>query len=395
MKLKLFLVFFIALNVHAQNLSEILEALQKSKKTLSIKQKKYSEIAQNEIFSTQEAPTFGLNIAHADEDTDTGLEYSVGISQNLAHPFSSSSKENATDALTKSIKQKAKHELHILSIEVSSRYHSACISREISENADLLFKEQSSRFNQLQRAYDLGDISKKSLLFNKLDLLKLKQKVASHKRGYLTELSYLQEAIDNLDINEISCNDLVEMSRNIKLNSIQEHGEIKEISYQQNSAKSFYNVYNSSFKSLEYELMYEKELSKTRYTFGVSIPLSAVTSQTQKQQAQYLHKNSLLIAAKEALSSEIRNASKSLQLKVETLYDEYTLINQEILPMSLELRRLSKSALEEGEGTIMEYLDATRSYSENLLEMLGIKKNYYYELFELYKKADLDLGKES
>jgi len=63
--------------------------------------------------------------------------------------------------------------------------------------------------------------------------------------------------------------------------------------------------------------------------------------------------------------------------------------------MSLELKGLSKSALAEGEGTIMEYLDATRSYSENLLEMLQIKKDYYYELFELYKKADLDLGKES
>ncbi|MEA2091618.1 MAG: TolC family protein, partial [Campylobacterota bacterium] len=65
-----------------------------------------------------------------------------------------------------------------------------------------------------------------------------------------------------------------------------------------------------------------------------------------------------------------------------------------ILPLSLELKELSESALYEGEGTIMEYLDASRSYSENLLEMLEIKKNYYYELFELYKKADLDLGEK-
>jgi hypothetical protein len=37
----------------------------------------------------------------------------------------------------------------------------------------------------------------------------------------------------------------------------------------------------------------------------------------------------------------------------------------------------------------MEYLDATRSYSESMLEMLKVKRDYYYELFELYKKADL------
>lgn len=395
MKLKLFLVFFIALNAYAQNLSEILEALQKSNKTLSITQRTYSEIAQNELADTQEAPELGLSLSHADESTQDGLEYAVGISQNLAHPFSLSSKTEATDALTKAIKQKAKHELHILNLEVSSRYHSACISKEMRDGADLLYKEQSSRFNQLQRAYDLGEISKKSLLFNKLDLAKLQQKVASYKRSYLTELSYLQESIDNLTIDELVCTDLVEISRDIKLNSIEEHGEIKEITYQQNSAKSFYDVYNSSFKSLGYELLYEKELDKTRYTFGLSIPLGGATTQTQKQQAEYLHKNSSLLASKEALSCEIKNASKSLQLKVETLYDEYILLNQEILPMSLELRQLSKSALSEGEGTVMEYLDATRSYSENLLEMLRIKKNYYYELFELYKKADLDLGKES
>ncbi|MDA3908275.1 MAG: TolC family protein [Sulfurimonas sp.] len=394
MKLKLFLVFFFTLNAYSQNLSEIIEALQKSNKTLSITQKTYSDIAKNEIFDTQEAPELGLSLSQADESTQDGLEYAVGISQKLAHPFASDSKTNATDALTKSIKQKTKHKLHILTLEVSSRYHSACTSKEMSDGADLLYKEQSSRFNQLQRAYDLGEISKKSLLFNKLDLAKLQQKVASHKRSYLTELSYLQESIDNLTINELSCNDLVEISRDIKLNSIQEHGEIKEITYQQSAAKSFYDVYNSSFKSLGYELLYEKELDKTRYTFGLSIPLGGATSQTQKQQAEYLFKNSSLVAEKEALTSEIINASKSLQLKIETLYDEYTLLNQEILPMSFELRGLSKSALSEGEGTIMEYLDATRSYSENLLEMLKIKKIYYYELFELYKRADLDLGKK-
>ena len=395
MKLKLFLVFFIALSANAQSLSEILEALQKSKKTLSITQRTYSEIAQNELFNTQEAPELGLNLSHAEEPAQDGIEYAVGISQNLAHPFASSSKSNAIDAMKKAINQSTKHELHVLNLEVISRYHSACTSKEMSEGADLLFKEQSSRFDQLQRAFDLGEISKKSLLFNKLDLAKLQQKVASHKRGYLTELSFLQEAVDNLNIEELSCNDLVKISRDIELNKIEEHVEIKEITYQQNSAKSFYEVYDSTFKSLGYELMYEKELDKTRYTIGLSIPLGAASSQTQMQQAEYLHKNSSLVAQKEALTSEIIYASMSLQLKVETLYDEYILLNEKILPMSLELKGLSKSALAEGEGTIMEYLDATRSYSENLLEMLQIKKNYYYELFELYKKADLDLGKES
>ena len=88
MKIKLFLVIFIALNAQAQNLSEILNSMQKSKKTLSITQRTYSDIAQNELFTTQEAPEIGLSLSHADESAKDGLEYAVGISQKLTLPFS-------------------------------------------------------------------------------------------------------------------------------------------------------------------------------------------------------------------------------------------------------------------------------------------------------------------
>ncbi|MEA2091678.1 MAG: TolC family protein, partial [Campylobacterota bacterium] len=288
MKLKLFLVLFITLNVYAQNLSEILDSLYAGKKIRSIKERAYSDIVKNELSVSQDAPELGLSLSHAEEAREDGVEYSLGISQNLSHPFSSSSRDRATESLTKVIKQNSKYEMHLLSLEVASRYYASCISKEIRDGAKRLFKEQSSRFEQLQRAYDLGEISKKSLLFNKLDLAKLNQKVSTHKRSYLVELSHLQELLDNLTLDELSCNDLVNISRNIELNNIDEHGEIKAITYQQTSAQAFYDVYSSSFKSVGYELLYEKELDKTRYTFGLSIPIGALTSQTQKQQAEYL-----------------------------------------------------------------------------------------------------------
>jgi len=43
----------------------------------------------------------------------------------------------------------------------------------------------------------------------------------------------------------------------------------------------------------------------------------------------------------------------------------------------------------------MESIDAARSYKENLLDMLEVKKSYYYEFFELHKIADLELGKNN
>ena len=392
MKTKIFLAFFIVVNINATNLSEILEAFKNSKKIDAIKQKTNSKIAQNELFMTQDAPELEFSASNTKEEYDSGLEYSLGLSQTLSHPLAYRSKENATEFSTKAIQQSSKHDIDILRLEIASKYHCACISKEMSDGASKLFKEQSSRFNQLELSYELGEISRKTLLFNKLDIVKLKQKVSLYERDYLTSLSTLQESIDNLTIKKLSCDDLVKISEDIELNDIKDHNEIKKISYEQNSIKSFYELYNSSFKSLGYEITYEKELAASRYTFGLSIPIDFLSSQNEKQKAQYLHYNASLLSQIDALSSEIISLSNSSKLKIKTLYDEYTLLNEEILPLSTELKELAKFAITEGEGSVMEYLDATRSYSENMLEMLEVKKNYYYELFELYKKADLELG---
>jgi outer membrane protein TolC len=50
---------------------------------------------------------------------------------------------------------------------------------------------------------------------------------------------------------------------------------------------------------------------------------------------------------------------------------------------------LAKESLREGHSSVLEYLDATRSYSKTLLELQEINKNYYNELIELYKRADM------
>ena len=392
MKLKLFLILCISFSANAQNLSEILNSLSASKAAQSIKERGYSEIAVSELAISNEAPELGLNVAHARDSVEEGIEYGIAISQNVAHPFSSSTKNRAAESMSKSIKQEVKHELHLMTLETASRYHDACISKEIRDNASLLYSEQNRRFMQFSKAYELGDISRNSLLFNKLDLAKLKQKLSSYEREYLVEVSNLQELVDNLKIDDVSCDDMFDISKDVELISPEMHGEIKKLNYEADSSKAFYKVYDSMFQSIGYELSYEQELDTQRVTFALNLPLSSLTSENEKQKAFYLHENSAKSSQKDALTKEITSASKSLQLKLKTLFDEYTLLRDEILPLSQELLKLSKSALIEGEGTIMEYLDASRSYSENKLEILQIKKNYYNKLFKLYKRADLELG---
>jgi outer membrane protein TolC len=393
MKVKIFLVLFFGISLYGQNLSEILQALKNSEKVSAIQENLNSNIANVERFGAQEAPELGFGISNTDEDTDKGIEYSIGIHQNISYPFSS--KEDVVKEDVNSINQELKYKLNILSLDVASKYHFACISKEMSNMAKSLYKEQESRFSKLELLHEVGEISRKDLLFNKLDLVKLKQKVSSYKMDYLSGLGELQKMIDSTSIYEISCDDLEIIKRDIKLYDLQNHAEIKKIQHMKNSAKKQYDLYGSFFTSLSYEFLYEKELGAKRYTVGLSIPLNSLSSKHEKERSEYLYKNAYLSAQENYLTSEIKKDLDSSKAKIKTIYEQFSLLNKEILPMSLELKKLSKTALDEGEGTIMEYLDATRSYSENVLEMLEIKQDYYNELFDLYKKADIDLGEKS
>jgi outer membrane protein TolC len=392
MKYAIFFIMLVSLHLNAQNLAEILESLKSSNKTKAMLNNTESQIAQNELFATNEAPRLGVTLSHAKNSEENGAEYSAGISQTLNHPFSGTAKESGVNAFSKALKQESMHELHLLSMDVASKYHTTCVSKEMRDKASLLFEEQSSRFLQIQKAYELGEISKKELLFNKLELAKLHKNVNNYKREYLSELANVQVMVDNLAITEIACNDLVPPTRHVELKPIVEHDELKTIEYKKSAAKALYNVHNSLLPSLGYEFLYEKELDTRRYTVGLSIPLGG--SQEEKLRAEQLFKSSSYTFEKASMESEIRNASNASLLKLGTLYDELIVLRDEMLPLSEELANLSKSALDEGEGDMMEYLDATRSYTLNLLEMLEIKKNYYYELFELYKTADLDFGEK-
>ncbi|MDD5157352.1 TolC family protein [Sulfurimonas sp.] len=392
MRLKIFLILSMAVSVYAQNLQEILDSLAKSKKINSIKAKRDSEIANNELLFSYDAPSLGATVAHAKDTQRSGSEYTVIFSQNISHPFSSGSKKNATDFATKSFKQAAVHDMHIASLEVASKYHSACVAKEMQESAAMLLSMQNERFAKVKKAYELGEVSKKDMLFNKLDLVKLSKKTNGYKREYLQELSSLQQSAENIEINSLSCSDLLNLTEDVKLGNIDEHDEIKDLEFQQKSSLASYDVYSAPLSSIGYFASFADELDTKRYAVGISIPLSSLTAQKEQARTKYLNHSSSIGLQKESLKKEIELSSKSLQIRIKTLYNEHYNLKNEVIPLSEELVKLSKIALDEGEGMILEYIDASRSYSENMLEMLEIKKSYYKELFELYKVADKEFG---
>ena len=396
MQLKFILILFISFSLYGQNLSEILESVNSGKKVKLLNEQAYLEISKSELTSTYEAPEIELGLAHVDvkDGSDKGSEYSVGVSQNISYPFSSSSKSSALDMSQKAIKQNLKHEIHLLNLDISSKYHGTCVSKEMKNSAQALYSQQSQRLVKIKIAYELGEISKKDFLFYKLDLAKLKQSVSAYKRRYITDLSSLQERANTLNIQAVDCSDMQAPVRQLTLKDIDEHSEIKKISYQEGASNAMYNTYNSMFESVGYSVTYENELDARRYGFSLSLPISFLTSKKEKERTQYLHETSSLSTKKDILISELKLGTKSLELKLQTLYDELMMLENEILPLSQELYQLSISAQKSGKGNMMESIDAARSYKENLLEMLEIKKSYYEEYFELYKIADLELGEK-
>ncbi len=392
MKQILFLTLILSLNAQAYNLQEILNSFETSKKVKALTLKRDSDLAENSLVDTYSSPVLGGSISYADDIFKDGMEYSVGISQDIDNPLSSSKRKDGVKNLNQAVTQEAKYEMHLMELELVSKYYGACSAKVILQSAKELYKEQTKRYEQVQTAYKLGEISKKELLFNKLDLAKLNQSLNLYRLKYLEDFSALQSNIDNLKIDEITCDDLILPSKEINAVDISQHNELKTLSFKKNAAQSFYEVHDSSLQSISYKVLYEKEVETKRYTVGLSIPIGGVTSKQEMLRSTKLKLASSYEFQRESMKNTLENSLDALVLKLEVLYDDLTLLEEEILPLNRELLELAKSAHLEGEGSVLEYLDASRSYSENLLNMLEVKKTYYYELFEFYKIADIEYG---
>jgi outer membrane protein TolC len=174
-----------------------------------------------------------------------------------------------------------------------------------------------------------------------------------------------------------------------------EHAELQRFEYEKNAAFSLEKLYGSALQNVGYELRYENELVTKRYTFGIDIPLTALSSQNELYKKSALQKRLSITYEKESFKNQTRAKREKLLESVGALYEEYALFYERIVPLSQELLGLSEYAYKEGEGSLMEYLDSSRSYAQSRIEMLELKKTYYRELFELYKTTDTDFGEET
>ena len=393
MKTILFLCLFFSLDLLAQSFFEILQSAKHNSKIKALQYRQDAQSAQTQAQFSYEAPSISLDVGYAKDILDEdGVEYALALSQELQTPFAQEAKKSAQRAMLHSLRSSLEYEHNSFILDLALSYHLACVDKESFLLMQDLASEQKKALDKLSVAYELGEISRKDLLFHRVEYLKTKEQESVFLRIYERSVLDLQTQAQTIEIDTLTCSDMIVPSmQDLELNA-QKNAKLEALRYDRDAATSQYKLSQSLLPSLSYSLSYEKELDKKRYGVMVSIPLTSFTSKQEQLQAQALHTQSALGEELALLEYELIQNKEALRTQLHSNYQSYKRYQEELIPFSKELHELSVLALLEGEGSVMESLDALRSHLGNTLGMLEKKRTYYQELFALYKLTDKRLG---
>lgn len=393
MKSLLFLCLFFSLELFSQSFFEILQDTQYNTKIKALQHRQDAQNAQAQAQFAYEAPSLSLDLGSAkDVFGHRDLEYALSLSQELQTPFATEAKKSAQRAIAHSLRSAKEYEYNSFVLDLGLSYHLACVDKERFLLMQDLASGQKKALEKLGVAYEAGEISRKDLLFHRVEYLKIKEQESAFLRRYKRSVFDLQMQAQSGAIENLACSDMIEPSMQDFYIQMQKNTKLQTLSFKRDAAALHYELSKDPLQSLSYSLSYQKELDKKRYGLVLSFPLSFLTSKQEQEQSHYLHTQSALDEELHLLEYELKQNMHSLRTQLHSNYASYQRYQEEILPLSQELQELSSLALAEGEGSVIESLDATRSYLHNTLEMLEKKKEYYEALFALYKITEKQLG---
>jgi len=390
MKQTIFISLILLSQLSALSLSEVRSSIKTSAKFQAIESKNSAAIALNKAQMSNEAASLLLDLGYAKEELgQKGLEYQVSLSQNLKNPFLQREKTKYNFYTKDYYTTKELYQQSLLEYEAIEKYHLACIEKERFEYFQTLLENENEIVQKLQDAFTLGEISKKTLMFHQLEFLKLAKSKKEYYGLYEQSLLSLQEYIESETIASLECNDLYEISSMQQKGQMQDHRKYRLLFTQKKLSELDLSFSQSILPSFTYSFGYEKELDKDRYGLSVSIPLQFWGTQQKEYEQSYLKRFNTNEKELESFVKTYQTEESQYLQALQNRYQNYVLYSKELLPLAKELHELSTIALYEGEGSNLEALDALRSYKENILEFIEIKKIYYRDLFTYYKKMDL------
>lgn len=387
----LFLLFLtsIFLNVNASiiTLDEILTAVQKEHPIAkSIQEISYVHKSQNQVLSSREAAQLNIQKSYTNQQFDKAeYEYGIGVTQSITLPSVKKHIVQANAYNNEAQMLELQYNFAHLKNEIVFLYHNSCLDQKNLSNFNEELKSFEELYTKKAKAYEYKEISKKELLELSLELERLKNEYKQYKNTLQSSRFRLQSKmlLEYFADKELSCNDLNPFVKEFQVDNqsqtlIEQSFDKKTQSYQSDAKR-----YNNSFDSFTLGLAYSKEISLTRATVSLSIPLNFTTSVYEQNRAAALHNQSAVSYNKEAYMLEKRADIELLQRELSFDFESIKVQNSIVKKYEDELLPLVKTAYLSGENSAIEFLLNQREYLKLKAELITKHKKYYQTLFKL------------
>ncbi len=315
--------------------------------------------------------------------TRSGLEYSFGVGKTFRMPHANEIIKSVVDKETK-ISLLLKEEALITDMyALLNLYHQACVQRETVS----LYKQFSLQLQELQnkndRAYELGEISKKDLILWHLQQRRIKLEFEQKKSERLRIFRMLQSKFGSrLKIKNLTCNDLYDFELPRQNRSFENLLEMKRLVLSRD--KHEFQSEEYWFHEAGVELSYDNELDTERYSASVSLPLEFSVahrkSMAQMNQLKKLQDTNEITAFKITKKKKLQAAYVTLA----QIYESYNSLEGPISEDAITLMDLTLTAYGVGESTAIEVITVQQYVMDILMQLQEQKADFYRELFNYY-----------
>lgn len=328
--------------------------------------------------------------AHAKEkffNKEEDFEYSVGLAKTFVLPHANAIISSSVDLQTKISLLQKEQELIVYMYDLLDLYHQSCLQRETVS----LYKQLSLQLEALhvknERAYELGEISKKDLILWHLQQQRMKLEFEKKESERFALFRNLQSKFGSkIKIKKLTCSDMYDFQLPQQSHNFDDFLAMKRLvlTREMHELKSEEHW----FHEMGVELSYDNEMDKERYNASLNIPLEFTVSHHESMAE--MHRLQTLQSSNEMGLFEMqkRKELQAAYLKLEQAYKSYNELEGPMSEDAISLMDLTQTAYQSGESTAIELITIQQYVMDILMQLQEMKSQFYGALFD-YKKRSI------
>jgi hypothetical protein len=317
---------------------------------------------------------------------DESFEYSVGIAKTFLVPHASEILEGVISRENKVSLLEKKQELISYMYELLDLYHQSCLQRETVT----LFQQLSLQLEELQgkneRAFELGEISKKDLILWHLQQQRITLEFEKKESERLQIFRTLQSKFGSkLKIKKLTCSDLYDFKLPEQSRSFEDLLEMKRVRL----LRDRYAMQSEAhpFHEIGVGISYDNEIDMERYNLSLNVPLEFTASHhegmAEMNRLQALQRDNEIVTFEMQKRKELQSA----YLKLEQAYESYNALEGPMSEDAIKLMELTHLAYQSGESTAIELITIQQYVMDILMQLQELKYQFYGALFDYYKRS--------